>query len=135
MDIHAFEQLFTAYKEYNNDLADNYGNEIVDLPPINPEFPLTIFSEIRNVANAQYHSCYERVASVGYRVDIYAKDKGKFSRLQIAREIAEQADTFFTLCGLNRVSFNGNALSDEGGTYHIIMTYSGNLEEYRRRFI
>ena len=135
MDIKAFEYLLEGYKAYNASLDNNYGNVVVDLPPISPEFPLTIVTEARNVALSTYSTCYERVASVGYRVDIWAQDKGNVSRLTIARTIAEQADEFFTTIGLMRVSFNANSLSDEGGSYHIILTYSGNLDETRRRFI
>lgn len=134
MDVHAYKDLYNSYEAYNDSLENNYGNIVTDLPPNRPELPITVFSEVRNVATA-FNSCFGKVASVGYRVDIFAQDKGEISRIDIAREIAQQADEFFTALGLQCTSFNANALYDEGGTYRIMLVYSGNLDESRRRFI
>ena len=135
MDILAYDYMLQGLKDYNATIEQNYGNVVVATPPTNPTYPLTVFDEIRNVANPNYNSCYERVASVGYRADIYAKTKGSVSKQIIARRIAQEVDKYLTNIGLIRVSFNVSELENDSSIYHIIMTYSGNLHENRRKLI
>jgi hypothetical protein len=135
MDILAYEYMLQGLKDYNATIEQNYGNVVVSIPPNNPSFPLTVFDEIRNVANPNYNGCFERVSSVGYRADIYAKTKGNITKQIIARRIAQQVDKYLTNVGLTRVSFNVSELENDSSIYHIIMTYSGNLQEFRRKFI
>ena len=135
MDILTYEYLLQGLKDHNERVDNNYGNEILRLAPTEPKHPLTILREIRNSAT-NYNSCYERVSDVGYRADIYAKNKGKITRDIVARTIAQQVDEYLSGIGLTRISKNENELIDEQGAYyHIILTYSGNLNEYRRKFI
>jgi hypothetical protein len=134
MDILIYENLLQSLKSYNSTIK-NYGNEVVRLPPTNPVYPLTIFTEIRNVANPSFNSCFDRIASVGYRLDIYAKTKGNITKDRIAREIAELMDRYLTNIGLLRVSFNISELENDSSIFHIIMTYSGNVSEYRKILI
>lgn len=135
MDILAYEYMLQGLKDYNATIEQNYGNVVVATPPTNPTYPLTVFDEIRNVANANYNGRFERVASVGYRADIYAKTKGSVTKQIIARKIAQEVDNYFTNIGLTRVSFNVSELENDSSIYHIIMTYSGNLHENRRNLI
>ena len=135
MDILAYEYMLQGLKDYNATIEQNYGNVVVATPPNNPTYPLTVFDEIRNVANPNYNGCFERVSSVGYRADIYAKTKGSVSKQIIARRIAQEVDKYLTNVGLTRVSFNVSELENDSSIYHIIMTYSGNLHENRRKFI
>ena len=135
MDILAYEYMLQGLKDYNSTIEQNYGNVVVATPPTNPTFPLTVFDEIRNVANPNYNGCFERVSSVGYRADIYAKTKGNITKQIIARRIAQEVDNYLTNVGLTRVSFNISELENDNSIYHIIMTYSGNLQEFRRKFI
>lgn len=135
MDILAYDYMLQGLKDYNATIEQNYGNVVVATPPANPTYPLTVFDEIRNVANANYKSSYDRVASVGYRADIYAKTKGSVSKQIIARKIAQEVDRYLTNVGLTRVSFNVSELENDSSIYHIIITYSGNLHENRRKLI
>ena len=135
MDILAYEYMLQGLKDYNATIEQNYGNVVVATPPTNPTYPLTVFDEIRNVANPNYNGCFERVSSVGYRADIYAKTKGNVSKQIIARRIAQEVDKYLTNVGLTRVSFNVSELENDSSIYHIIMTYSGNLQEFRRKLI
>ena len=135
MDILAYDYMLQGLKDYNATIEQNYGNVVVATPPANPTYPLTLFDEIRNVANANYNSDYDRVASVGYRADIYAKTKGSVSKQIIARRIAQEVDRYLTNVGLTRVSFNVSELENDSSIYHIIITYSGNLHENRRKLI
>lgn len=135
MDIFAYDYILQGLKDYNATIEQNYGNVVVATPPANPTYPLTLFDEIRNVANVNYNSAYDRVASVGYRADIYAKTKGSVSKQIIARKIAQEVDKYLTNVGLTRVSFNVSELENDSSIYHIIITYSGNLHENRRKLI
>ena len=135
MDILSYEAVLQGLKDYNSKAEKNYGNSVVRTPPTNPTYPLTIFTEIRNVANTNFNSCFERVASVGYRADIYAKTKNKITKDEIARNIAVLVDKYLSQIGLTRISFNISELENDGSIFRIIMTYSGNLHENRLRFI
>ena len=135
MDILTYEYVKQGLEDYNEQIGKPYGNVIVSYPTTNSTYPHTVFDEIRNVANPNYNSCYERLASVGYRVDIYAKTKGSITKQIIARKIAQEVDEYLTNVGLTRVSFNVSEIENDSSIYHIIMTYSGNLQENRRRFI
>lgn len=135
MDILAYEYMLQGLKDYNSTIEQNYGNVVVATPPTNPTYPLTVFDEIRNVANPNYNGCFERVSSVGYRADIYAKTKGSVSKQIIARRIAQEVDRYLTNVGLTRVSFNVSELENDSSIYHIIMIYSGTLNEFRRKLI
>ena len=135
MDILAYDYMLQGLKDYNAIIEQNYGNVVIATAPTNPTYPLTIFDEIRNVSNVNYNSSYDRVASVGYRADIYAKTKGSVSKQIIARRIAQEVDKYLTNIGLIRVSFNVSELENDSSIYHIIITYSGNLHENRRKLI
>lgn len=137
MDIKANKELYYSLKEYNKQLNNNYGNVILDAAPIEKKvYPYTIFRTIRDVSNKNYNSCFGKISEKGYKIDIYAQNKGtKHTKETIAENIAEQLDEFMSFIGLNRVSYNSIDFENEGTTLHLILTYSGNLDEYRRKFI
>lgn len=136
MDIRKYNELKQGLVEFNERCQAPFGNKIVSMPPTDTKYPYTRFLEVRNVANANYNTCFQRVASVGYRVDIFAQDKGtKYNRLDIAREISQMVDAYLTGEGLTRVSYNIMELVGDGSICQIIMTYSGNLHENRSKFI
>lgn len=134
MDILTYDYIIQGLKDYNNSVEQNYGNVILEYPT-KSSFPNTVFAEIRNIANPSFNSAYERVASVGYRVDIYAKTKGSVDKQTIARRIAKIVDTYLSNINLTRVSFNISDMENDNSIFHIIMTYSGNLYENRRILI
>ncbi len=133
MDIQINNDLYTALVEYNSKLDKNFGNTVLNLAPLNKKYPYTIFSTIRDIGVD--NNCYGKRSSKGYRLDIYAQDKGtKYNRLEIAEQIAQNLDKFMSKVGLQRVSYNFFDVENEGTTYHIIITYSANYDEYRRKF-
>lgn len=134
MDILAYNYLYDGLVEYNSSLGSPRGNTVVSLPPKEPTYPLTVLQEIRNVGTNR-NSDFERVASVGYSVRIYAKSKGKVDKQTIAREIAQFVDNYMRRFLLVRISYNANESINDDSIYEIIMTYSGNLHENRRKFI
>ena len=135
MDILAYNYLYDGLVDMNEKSGKPRGNVIVHYPTANPTYPYTVFDEIRNVANASYNTCFDRVASTGYVARIYAKTKGKVDKQTIAREVAQMVDKYLTYCGLLRISYNANESVNDNSIYEIIMTYSGNLHENRRKFI
>lgn len=135
MDILAYEYLKQGLIEYNEKMGKPHGNAIVGYAPKDPTYPLTVFDEIRNTANSAYNTCFERVSSTGYSVRVSAKKKGKIDKQTIAREIAQFIDRYLTAFNLTRISYNANPSVNDDSIYEIIMTYSGNLHENRRKFI
>ena len=135
MDIYAYDYLLQGLKACNEKVEKNYGNVVVKYPTKDTTYPHTVFSEIRNVANTSFNVRRERVASVGYSVRIYAKTKGNIDKQTIARVCAKIADEYLSSIGLTRVSFNANESINDYSIYEIIMTYSGNLFENKRKFI
>lgn len=136
MDIVVYDNILNGLKKYNNNLTQNYGNTIVGIAPTDPTYPLTVFDEIRNQANAAYNTPYDKVSSIGYRVDIFAKTKGNVTKQTIARKIAKDIDNYLTnYVGLLQVSWNLNELENDSTIYQITLTYSASLHENRRRII
>lgn len=135
MDILTYEFLKEGMIKYNDDNGKPYGNSIVGYAPKTPTYPLTVFDEIRNISNSAYNTCFERVSSLGFSVRISAKTKGKIDKQTIAREIAQFIDRYLTAFNLTRISYNANPSVNDDSIYEVIMTYSGNLHENRRKFI
>lgn len=136
MDILTYELLKDGMIEYNEKYGKPYGNVVVGKAPKNPTYPLTIFNEIRNVANGFYNTCFDQVGSLGYSIKIEAKNKGtKVENQTIAREVAQFINRYIEAFKLLRISYNENTSVNDDSIYEIIMTYSGNLHENRRKFI
>lgn len=135
MDILAYDGLKEGMKQYNEKYGKPHGNSVVDKSPKSPTYPLTIFNEIRNVANTSFNSPFEKVGSMGYSVRIEAKNKGKVTNQTIAREIAQFINRYLENFKLFRISYNENPSVNDDSIYEIIMTYFGNLHENRRKFI
>lgn len=136
MDILVYDYIIDGLRAYNDSIDENYGNVIVQYPTIKTTYPYTIVSEIRNVTQQRFKSNFDKVTSVSYRVDIYAKTKGKIDKQKIAREIAQKLDKFFTsYLGLTQYSWNVNDLENDSSIYQITIVYNGNLHENRRKLI
>lgn len=141
MDNKVYFDILNALKEYNKSLSKNYGNQVYSLAPrLNKDqelkFPITRFYQVGNAQNSSYNSCFDRVSSVRYVLDIFAKDKGnKLLRNEIALDLAEKFDAFLSSCNLLRASTNEFDLEGDGSIYRVSITYSGNLHENRRKFI
>ena len=130
MDIWAYEELLKGIRKYNEMIGKPRGNVIVKYPTTDTTYPHTVFNEIRNVDNY----ANQRVASVGYRIRVCAKTKGNVDKETIAREIAEKMDRFLTSKKVRRISYNGDPQINDSSIYQIDITYSGNLDEFRRIF-
>lgn len=136
MDIVVYDEILEGLKTYNDSVDENYGNVVLPYPAIKPTYPYTVVDEIRNIVNPKFKSSFDKVASLGYRIDIYSKTKGNIDKQTIARNIAKQVDKFFTsYVGLTQNSWNVSELENDSSIYHIIVSYSGNLHENRRKIL
>lgn len=135
MDINAYEYLLNGLRKHNASLTENFGNEILEYQSTDTTYPNTVFQEVRNLTNPSFNSDFDRVASVGYSVEIYAKTKGNIDKKTIARNLAKSIDDYLRRFRLSRISFNCFDLENEASIFLIVMTYSGNLHENKLRFI
>jgi hypothetical protein len=129
MVIEVYDKMLEGLKRYNDSVEENFGNKIVPILTKDSKLPLTIFSEVRNTANARFR-VGDKVANVSYSVDVFAQNMGKFENQFIARTLVKIADDYLTNLGLLRNSYN--VFYENGGSVcHIAVTYSGNLFENR----
>lgn len=136
MDIKVYDDIINGLREYNDNLTENYGNVIVEYPSAKPTYPYTVFREIRNVADTRYNTRYQKVSSLGYRVDIFAKSMGNISKSDIARNLMQSIDDFLSnTVGLTQISYNYSDIENDASIYSIILTYTCNFDENRRRII
>lgn len=135
MDIYAYDELYEGLKEYNENCENNYENVVVKFPTTDSTYPHTVFAEVRNTQDRRFKTAIDRVASVGYLVNIYAKNLGDTDKMTVARECAKIVDEYLGSQNLLRESFNANDMIGDSSVYQIIMTYSGSLLENRRKFI
>jgi hypothetical protein len=136
MNIGVYDDILDGLTEYNEiHSTENYGNSVVPFATSKPTYPYTVFDEIRNMPT-RYNSCHDKVSSLGYKVEIYAKTEGNITKQTIARKIAKLMDDFLSgIVGLKQVSFNANPLINDASIYQIIITYENSFHENRARFI
>lgn len=137
MNIWIYDNILRDMKIYNDNHKDeNYGNVVVPYATTKPTYPYTVFDEIRNVGDRNHKSQFDKMSSMGYRVDVYAKTKGSVNKQTIARKIAEQIDDYLTnYVGLDQVSFNPMPSENDDSIYHITMLYEKTLHINRAKFI
>jgi hypothetical protein len=134
MDTQINKILFEGLKEYNS-RHKKHGNEILEVSPKNKVYPFTVLSTVRDTDIKTVTSHYGKRSSKGYRLDIYAQNKGKILRKEIADDIAQQLDEFMSdIVNLERTSYNGFDLENDGTVFHLIVMYSSEYDEYRRKF-
>ena len=136
MDINVYDNIIDGLKQYNATLKESYGNVIVEFPSANPTYPYTVVSEVRNVPDRRYNTRYQKVSSLGYRVDIFAKSKGNIKKSKIARCLMKDIDDFLTnTVGLTQTSYNSSDNENDASIYYISLTYSMSFDENKRRII
>lgn len=135
MDIIASDLIYKGLKEFIESKGNPYGCSVVDEEPLDPIYPIIVIHEIRNSANSRYNTPFERIASIGFSVEIYAQTMGEISKKQIARELAKLADEYMSAINLLRSGFVPDGLVRDASLHRIIMTYTGNLHENTRRII
>lgn len=137
MDIQVYEDMVEAVKYCNSKINKNYGNVIVRYQTANSTYPHTVVREIRNKTLQGYGTRREKVSTLGYRITIFAKDKGTVSKQQIARELMKHIDDFMQYnIGLELVNMNeGDLENSNSDIYPIDLFYNTNWYENRRRIV
>ena len=126
-----FDSLFEA-----KTISKTYKPAIVGFEPTNPTYPMLKIEEIRNTPYADFRGNRETIASLGYKVDIYAKQKVGVSKQDVARNIAKYANDYLTCIGLKQMSWNTIPNDGTNGDlYHIIIMYSTSYFEQRKTIL
>jgi hypothetical protein len=135
MDIQVYENILQGLKDYNESIGKPYNNVVVRYPTADTTYPVTVFRETTNLANPRFKGCFDRVATVGYSLEVFAKQKNKIQKDKIAREVACELNTYLTqVVGLNQVGFNYVPQINDNSICRVVVTYTGQLHENRQRF-
>jgi hypothetical protein len=132
MDIRTYDWIIRDLILYNDTIEENYGNVVCGVAPTEPTYPLTIIDEIKNVGIKQYHTMFDKLSNISYRIDIYAQDVGTISKQIVARTLAKELDTYMSnFVGLTQLSYNVIPIENDNSLYHIVLIYIGNYHENR----
>ena len=110
--------------------------QVVGFSPSEPSYPLIIIDEVDNTPYQNMSNYRQTVASVSYKVDIYAKTSGSITKQAIARTLAEHCNDYLKCINLKQVSYN--AFPNEGtngAIYHITLMYSARYFENKQYFV
>lgn len=147
MDITVYDKLYEALEialnEFNN--KSGFKANISSYSPDEPKYPLIIFTEVRNQPKSHFYSVRERVSSVGYRIDIFAKtaiitktDKTKevTNKQQICRQLMQFLTDFMQMnIGMNLISKNEfDSIGTQGELYQITLVFQQNYFENKEYF-
>lgn len=137
MDIKIYDEIYNILDEFlKQNSGSCYNPSLVHFPAIEPTYPYIVFEEVRNNAGPlSLGDIPDNTSNLGYQVRIYAKTKGKVTKMQIARKIAEYVDYLLSSLGLRQVSFNPDPLVANGDLYGIIIMYNANFYNNRRKII
>lgn len=142
MDITVYDKLYEALEaaltEFNN--ASGFGATLSPYSPDEPKYPLVILTEVRNQPRNRFYGTRERVSSLGYRVDIFAKTalitkpnktKEPYTKQQICRQLMQFIAEFMEYkLGFNLISNNPfDSVGTQGELYQIILVFQQNYLE------
>lgn len=133
MDIKIYNDVFTDLKQQ---MEKEINVSVLRVAPVSPKYPIIIFREVRNQPYFSNGGYLERVASLGYRVDVWAKDNNNKTKQELARELAFFANDFLTKkVGFKQVSWNESENESGGDLYNVIVTYSAPYFENKRKIL
>lgn len=133
MDIEIGDAIFDALKLYNEKMGAPYGNVVVPMPTATPTYPYSVFDEITNLQDKNYTSHFDRISTVGYKLEIYAKTKDGVDKRTIARSVAKFLNDFLTdKIGLWQIGYNPIPQVNKNSIYQITITYMAKLHENRK---
>lgn len=91
MDITVYDKLYEAVEKAITDFnaTHSYSVALSHYAPNSPKYPLVIMSENRNQPQTKYYGSRERISSLGYTFEIYAKTYKTFTKQAICREIMQ----------------------------------------------
>ena len=134
MNIIKYEELAEALESFVEKCGNPYNAKVTQVITKNTEFPVIRIVEIRNTTNQRANTYIQKVATVGYMVEIYAKNSNKILKSRIARELAQMVDNFMEAQRLIRMEYSSSD-NEQNSICRIVLTYMGTLDEYRNKFI
>jgi hypothetical protein len=135
MDIQVYNDIYSGLQTYIAEKGNPYGVTVVNDVTTDTKYPFIFIEEPTNTPYNGYERGYEKVSLNTYRIEVFAKNKNKVSKQQIARELAQLVDNFMIMIGLNRTSSNANTPTMDGALYRYTSMYNGYWHENRNRFI
>lgn len=139
MDITVYDKLYEAVERaittFNATSA--YKVALAHYAPNEPKYPLVILTENRNQPLTRYYGSRERISSLGYTVEIYAKTyKGK-TKQQVAREIMQFVVDFMqNEIKIRLISNNEFDSTDQKREiYRIVLVFQRPFYENKETFI
>ena len=134
------------YDKIKEGLQDHFANlnlteaynpkKIVGFEPSSPTYPLIVVDEVDNTPYQNMSNYRQTVASVSYKIDIYAKTSGSITKQTIARELAKHCDNYCKCINLKQVSYNAFPnTGTNGAIYHITLMYSARYFENKQYFV
>ena len=156
MDITVYDKLYEALKvdleKFN--AKSGFNAQICTYAPDKPKYPLIIFSEVRNQPNNYFYGGREKVSSLGYRVDIFAKTapvtttvttkgakpktvKPAVNKQQTCRELMQFVTDFMeNKMGFELISNNYNdSAGTQGELYQQMLVFQQNYYENKEMFL
>lgn len=138
MQTELYDEIKKGLQEYfaNLELSKAYKPSVVGFEPSSPNYPLIVIDEVDNTPYQNMSNYRQTVASVSYKVDIYAKTSGSITKQTIARALAEHCNNYLKCIKLKQVSYN--AFPNEGtngSIYHITLMYSARFFENKEYFV
>lgn len=138
MDITVYDKLYEAVEKAITDFNKTAGYKVAlaHYAPNSPQYPLVILSENRNQPLTRYYGSRERISSLGYTVEIYAKTvKGK-TKQQVAREIMQFVVDFMqNEIKIGLISNNSfDNVGTQGELYRIVLVFQRPFFENKETF-
>lgn len=138
MDITVYDKLYEAVEQAITDFnaEHNYSVALAHYAPNSPKYPLVIMSENRNQPQTRYYGSRERVSSLGYTFEIYAKTIKTNTKQAICREIMQFITDFMQDgIGLNLISNNSfDNVGTQGELYRIVLVFQKPYYENKEYF-
>lgn len=138
MQTELYEEIKKGLQDHFSslNLSKSYSPSVVGFEPSSPSYPLIVIDEVDNTPYQNMSHYRQTVASVSYKVDIYAKTSGSITKQAIARTLAEHCNDYLKCINLKQVSYN--AFPNEGtngAIYHITLMYSARYFENKQYFV
>lgn len=138
MDITVYDKLYEALNAAITDFNETvkYNVALAHYAPKSPQYPLILLSENRNVPLGRYYGSRERISSLGYTVEIYAKDKAPLSKQDICRQIMQFVVDFMQdKIGLPLISNNSfDREGTNGEIYRTVLVFQRSYYENKETF-
>ena len=135
MDIQVYEDILQGLKDCNEKLGKPYGTAVVRYPTKDTTYPHCVFRETTNLANETYNGRFDKIATLGYALVVYAKQKNNTPKDRVAREVAKELNSYLTeVVGLRQVGYNYVPQINDNSTCSVVITYTAQLHENRQRF-